>query len=143
MATAYRFEDLDAWKSARSLTREVYAASRDGSFSRDYALRDQIRRAAISVMSNIAEGFESRTQPLFAEYLGRAKASCGELRAQCYVALDAGYLPDESFTSLLSQAEICIRQIARLLQYVQAHPDSLRFRESQSGYGMGDLKVES
>src|SRR5437764_15389925 len=92
MGTIRKFEEIEAWQTARQLTRRVYAASANGAFSRDFGLRDQMRRAAVSVMSNIAEGFESRTEVLFREYLGRAKGSAGELRAQFYVAEDAGYV---------------------------------------------------
>src|SRR5438045_467599 len=92
MGTIRRFEEIEAWQTAREITRDVYAISSNGTFARDFGLRDQMRRAAVSVMSNIAEGFESRTRGLFVEFLGRAKGSSGELRAQIYVAQDAGYL---------------------------------------------------
>jgi four helix bundle protein len=75
MSTIKRFEEIEAWQTARELTRRVYAISSDGVFSKDFGLRDQIRRAAVSIMSNIAEGFESRTRGLFVEFLGRAKGS--------------------------------------------------------------------
>lgn len=91
MGTITRFEEIEAWQTARELTRLVYALTGEGLFSRDFGLLDQIRRSSVSIMSNIAEGFESRTQPLFIDFLGRAKASSGELRAQTYVALDVGY----------------------------------------------------
>jgi four helix bundle protein len=81
MTTIRRFEEIEAWQTARELTRSIYALSEDGAFSRDFGLRGQIRRAAVSIMSNIAEGFESRTEVLFIELLGRAKGSSGELRA--------------------------------------------------------------
>src|SRR5689334_10266461 len=97
MPTIRRFEEIEAWQTARELTRLVYALSNKGAFARDYGLRDQMRRASVSILSNIAEGFESRTRLLFIEYLGRAKASAGELRAQSYVALDAGYLTQSEF----------------------------------------------
>ena len=72
MPTIRRFEEIEAWQTARELTRLVYDLSKEGIFARDFGLRDQMRRAAVSIMSNIAEGFESRTQPQFVEYLGRA-----------------------------------------------------------------------
>ena len=93
MATFHRFEDIDAWQKARELTRAVYAASRSGSFSKDFALRDQIRRASISVMSNIAEGFERGGNKEFRQFLSTAKGSAGEVRAQRYVALDHSISP--------------------------------------------------
>ncbi|NEO92599.1 MAG: four helix bundle protein [Moorea sp. SIO3G5] len=92
MGTIKRFEEIQGWQTARELTRLVYALSKEGEFSRDFGLCNQMRRAAVSIMSNIAEGFESRTQRLFLEFLGRAKGSAGELRSQAYVALDAGYV---------------------------------------------------
>lgn len=85
---AERFEDLRAWQTSRALANAVYDVSDEGHFARDFGLNDQMRRAAVSVMSNIAEGFESRTAKLFIDYLGRAKASAGEVRAQLYIASD-------------------------------------------------------
>jgi four helix bundle protein len=88
MATFHRFEELQAWQKARELTCEVYRATRAGAFSRDRALRDQIRRAAISVTSNIAEGFERNSSVAFAHFLSIAEGSAGEVRSQLYVALE-------------------------------------------------------
>ena len=84
MTTATRFEEPDVWKNAKELTSLIYRLSAAGSFARDFGLRDQMRRAAVSIMSNIAEGFESQTQVMFIQYLARAKGSAGELRAQLY-----------------------------------------------------------
>lgn len=78
-----------------------------------------MRRAAVSIISNIAEGFESRTNPLFLEFLGRAKGSAGELRAQSYVALDAGYLAESDFSKLMSLTETCSRQISSFMTYLK------------------------
>ena len=86
------FEDLEIWKDARALTREIYQLTRDSKFSKDFALRDQVRRAAVSIMSNIAEGFERGGNQEFVQFLYVAKASCGEVRSQLYVALDQGYV---------------------------------------------------
>ena len=77
---AETFEDLRVWQTARTLTNAVYEHTDTGTFSQDFGLRDQIQRAAVSVMSNIAEGFESRTWSQFIHYLGQAKASAGEVR---------------------------------------------------------------
>ena len=134
MATIQRFEEIEAWQTARRLTRLFYELSDEGAFARDYGLRDQMRRAAVSIMSNIAEGFESRTTSLFIEYLGRAKASCGELRAQLYVALDAGYLERQQFDQLFQEAKICSRQIAAFIRYLQSLPKDRRLRETQINY---------
>jgi four helix bundle protein len=100
-----RFEDLIAWQKARALTAEIYRVTNQKDFGRDFGLRDQIRRAAVSVMSNVAEGFERNRPTEFHQFLSVAKASCGEVRSQLYVALDAGYLDLSSFEILRSQAE--------------------------------------
>lgn len=134
MSTIERFEDIEAWKVARALTHQIYQLSERGGFARDYGLRDQMRRAAVSVMSNIAEGFESRSQAMFADYLGRAKGSAGELRAQLYVALDAGYLSQEEFSRLKSETEHCSRLISRFISYLDTQPNTRRTRESITEY---------
>jgi len=126
MATIMRFEDIEAWQTARELTGQVYDFTRHGEFARDFSLCDQMRRASVSIMSNIAEGFESRTQPLFKDFLGRAKASAGELRAQIYIAKDIGYLKQEEFLQLFELCDKCSRQIARFIQYLVQQPQAVR-----------------
>jgi four helix bundle protein len=88
-----------------------------------------MRRAAVSIMSNIAEGFESRTQALFIEFLGRAKGSAGELRSQLYIARDHHYMDQEVFAEAVRQAEICSRQLSKFIQYLETKPNSRRVRE--------------
>jgi len=129
MTTAKRFEDLDIWKRAKELTNLIYKHSSDGQFARDFGLRDQMRRAAVSIMSNIAEGFEGQTQAVFIRYLGHAKGSAGELRAQLYVAYEQNYLTDEQFNSTLGLAVTCSKQLTRLIQYLETQPNSRRVRE--------------
>ncbi|MGE5123012.1 MAG: four helix bundle protein [Acidobacteriaceae bacterium] len=126
MPTIIRFEDIEAWQTARELTGLIYNLTRHGEFARDFSLSDQIRRASVSIMSNIAEGFESRTQPLFRDFLGRAKASAGELRAQIYIAKDIGYLNQEEFQRLYELCDKCSRQISRFLQYLVQQPQAIR-----------------
>lgn len=126
MATITRFEEIEAWQTARELTRRIYRLTRDGQFARDISLCDQMRRAAVSVLSNIAEGYESRTSTLFREYLGRAKASAGELRAQGYVALDAGYITQAEFDTIFELCDKCSRQIFRFMQYLANQPKTIR-----------------
>src|SRR4051812_36419359 len=92
MGKIERFEDLTAWVKARGLTQEIYRATRQSGFSKDFGLAGQIQRAAVSIMSNIAEGFERRSLPEFSQFLTIAKASCAELRSQLYIAFDVGYL---------------------------------------------------
>ncbi|MEB3210849.1 MAG: four helix bundle protein [Leptolyngbyaceae bacterium] len=120
MGTVQRFEELEAWKTARELTRLIYGLSSQGTFARDFGLKDQMRRAAVSVMSNIAEGFESRTPKLFINFLGIAKASAGELRSQAYVALDAGYINQNEFENLFNLVDKCSRQLSRFMNYLQS-----------------------
>ena len=99
------FEELIAWQKARGLAREIYRATEEGRFSKDFGLKDQIRRAAVSIMSNIAEGFERGRPAEFQQFLSIAKASCAELRSQLYIALDANYINGELFNQLMSKAE--------------------------------------
>ena len=91
MAKIERFEKMDVWQQARTIAKNVYVASRQGEFARDFGLRDQIQRAAVSIMSNIAEGFERGTNKEFIQFLFIAKGSAGEVRSQLYVAFDLGY----------------------------------------------------
>jgi four helix bundle protein len=106
-----RFEDLIAWQKARELAKKIWEMSRQVKISRDFDLVAQIRRAVVSVMSNIAEGFEREGQREFRQYLSIAKGSCAELRSQLYVALDSGYLGGGDFTNLLNRAE----EVARII----------------------------
>lgn len=136
MPTAERFEDLDVWKRARRLANLIYDLTDADPFRRDFVLRDQIRRAAVSVMSNIAEGFESKTQAMFIEYLGRAKASAGETRAQLYPALDRKYLGQDQFELAISEVQICSRQLVTLIRYLESKPNSRRIREQGVSYNV-------
>ena len=102
---ARKFQDLIAWQRARTLTRDVYEATTAGQFTRDYGLQDQMRRSAVSVMSNVAEGFDRESAAEFHRFLTIAKASCAELRSQLYVALDANHLTEAHFSRLMEQAE--------------------------------------
>lgn len=134
MATAKRFEDLEVWQKAKELANLIYRLSSAGTFSRDFGLRDQMRRASVSIMSNIAEGFESQTQALFIQYLGHAKGSAGELRAQLYIALEQSYMTKDEFDSAFALAEVCSKQLARFIQYLQSQPNARRLREDGATY---------
>ena len=103
------FEDLDIWKQARQLTQQIYTLTKADKFSRDHALRDQIQRAAISVMSNIAEGFERGGHQEFIQFLYVAKASCGEVRSQLCVALDQGYIPEPQSDEMIKSCRLSLR----------------------------------
>jgi four helix bundle protein len=124
MTAIKQFEEIHAWQTARKITKQVYMLSDHGNFGRDFGFRDQIRRAAVSVMSNIAEGFESNTQALFINYLGHAKASAGEVRSQLYVASDLGYISKGEFVSLIVQIRKCSGQIYRFMKYLKEQPKS-------------------
>jgi four helix bundle protein len=117
-----RFEDLIAWQKARKLTKQVYDATNDGAFARDFGLKDQIRRAAVSSMSNIAEGFERSGLVEFQRFLSIAKGSCAELRTQLYVALDVGYLETRTFESLMSHAI----EVGKIIGGLRASVDTRR-----------------
>jgi four helix bundle protein len=118
MATLERFEDLDAWKKARELTKSIYQATSSGGFARDFGLRDQIRRAAVSVMSNIAEGFERDGNKEFFQFLSQAKGSCGEVRAQLYIAFDQAYVTEAQLQGSVERAVEVSRLIAGLMKYL-------------------------
>jgi four helix bundle protein len=134
MTTATRFEELDVWQNAKELTNLIYRLSASGSFARDFGLRDQMRRAAVSIMSNIAEGFESQTQAMFMQYLAHAKGSAGELRAQLYVALEQEYMTSDEFQSAFSLAETCSRQLASFIRYLESQPNARRVRDDGVHY---------
>lgn len=129
MATIKQFEDLVCWKKARILTREIYKAFKD---SKDRGLKDQIQRASVSIMSNIAEGFERGTRQEFINYLYIAKGSAGEVRAQLYIALDAGYLNIETFKYLNNLAIECSRLIQSFVDKVKASDHrGLQFKQAE------------
>jgi four helix bundle protein len=111
MGKLKRFEEMDVWKSARDLIRNVYSISKNSLFFHDFGLRDQIRRASISIASNIAEGFESQSNSIFCRYLASARGSAAEVRAQLIAAYDLGYISESDFKSLSSKAESISRQL--------------------------------
>ncbi len=110
------FEELTAWQKARKLTKAIYVVTRREGFARDYGLCGQIQRASVSIMSNIAEGFERGRSADFHNFLVMAKASCAEVRSQLYVALDTGYIDDAEFGRLQAQAQ----EVARLVGGLRA-----------------------
>ena len=119
MAKIERFEDLISWQKARELNRLVYKISANGTFANDFGLRDQIRRASISIMSNIAEGFERGGDKEFAQFLSNAKGSCGEVRCQLYAALDEKYLSEAEFKQLSEQSQEVSRLISGMITYLR------------------------
>jgi four helix bundle protein len=119
-----RFEDLIVWQRARELTRGIYQASERGQFARDFGLKDQLRRACVSVMANVAEGFERGGRAEFHQFLSMAKASCGEVRSGLYVALDARYFDADEFVELLKRTEAIGRMLGRMRRSVGAQRGS-------------------
>lgn len=123
MSTVERFEELIAWQKARALTQNIYVMTRQGAFARDFGVSGQIQRAAVSVMSNIAEGFERNSPGQFHQFLVIAKASCAEVRSLLYVSLDVGYLNQLQFDQLMAQAEEVGRVVGGLRASVQRRRD--------------------
>src|SRR5688572_18943544 len=118
MATFKTFEDIEAWQRSRALTRSIYNVTSQGTFARDFGLRNQIRKASVSIMSNIAEGFERSGTREFIQFLATAKGSAGEVRAQLYVALDQGYVEQAIFDDV-SQSIIKISMmLSGLITYL-------------------------
>ena len=124
MATIKRFEEIKAWQEARELARLVYSVTRKGSFANDFGLKDQIQRAAVSVGSNIAEGFARNGNKEFAKFLWIAKGSAAEVQSQLYTAKDIGHISDVDFNSVYSKAESCIVLIYRFLKSLRSSPIS-------------------
>ena len=143
MATINTFEELICWQKARILTREIYKLFKDLKFKdakfTDRGLQDQIQRASVSIMSNIAEGFERGTKQEFLNYLFIAKGSAGEVRAQLYVALDAGYLNIETFKYLNSLAIECSRLLSSFITKVKISDIKGLQYKKESRKGMSDM----
>ncbi len=119
MGTFQSFEEIDAWQRARELTKEIYKISKQGAFSKDFMLRDQIRRASVSIMGNIAEGFDRGGTKEFVQFLSVAKGSASEVRSHLYVALDQKYINQDEFNELSSLSKDIINMIGGLLIYLR------------------------
>ena len=117
MATFKRFEEIESWKRARKLTNKVYQVSRQGDFARDFTL--QVRRACISIMSNIAEGYDRSGTKEFVQFLSTAKGSAAEVRCQLYIALDQGYIDKNEFTELVGATLETQCLIGGLMNYLR------------------------
>jgi len=111
-----RFEDLECWKRAKSLAVEIYKISNSGKFNQDFGLKDQVRRAAVSIASNIAEGKERETVAEFIRYLYIAKGSAGELKTQLLIAQDIGYVDQECSSDLRMKVESLSAMIGALIK---------------------------
>ena len=111
MAAITKFEEILAWQKARELNKIIYNESNSQNFNKDYALKDQIRKATISIMSNIAEGFERKSSKEFTYFLNVAKGSSGELRSQLYICLDLNYITQDTF----NQCQTLVSEISSML----------------------------
>ena len=109
-----RFEDLIVFQKAMALSKEIYRITSDGKFSKDWGLRDQIRRASVSILSNIAEGFGKYSNPEFKKYLAIANGSSFEVRAQLHLARELGYIDDLEAVGLIKMCEDVSRMMAAL-----------------------------
>ncbi len=118
MATFHRFEEIEVWQKARVFTRKIYNVTGQGAFFRDFGLKDQIREASVSIMSNIAEGYERSGTREFKHFLSVAKGSAGEARSELYVAFDQGYLTERVFENLVADASEIGRMISGLISYL-------------------------
>lgn len=128
MGTIERFEDIEAWRDARELVRNVYQITSQGRLERDFGLRDQLRRAAVSTMSNIAEGFERGSNREFIRFLYFAKGSAGEVRSQLYVAVDLDYVDQQKADEINERVQTISRRVSGLIKYLKSDPT----RESSS-----------
>ncbi len=119
MSRIQRFEDLEAWKIAREVAKEVYRVSQNERFAKDFGLKDQIRRSSVSILSNIAEGFERDGDKEFLQFLSIAKGSAGEARSQLYVALDQNYISEPDFELIYGKLTEASRVISGLSKYLR------------------------
>jgi len=113
-----RFEDLEVWQLARILVKEVYKITQGAEFQKDLSLKDQVRRCAVSIMANISEGFERKTQKEFINFLYIAKGSCGELRSHFYIALDLGYIDKNTSEDLQNQTITISKSLSGFIKYL-------------------------
>ncbi|MDQ7786911.1 MAG: four helix bundle protein [Thermodesulfovibrionales bacterium] len=113
-----RFEDIEAWKEARDIVNSVYGVCRVDGFKKDFSLIDQVKRAAISIMANIAEGFSRKGNKEFMQFLFIAKSSAAELQSHLYVALDQGYIQQEQFDTLYEDIDKVQRKISNFIKYL-------------------------
>ncbi len=119
MARIQKFEDLEAWKKAREMTKAIYLVTSTGEFFKDFGLRDQVRRAGVSAMSNIAEGFERGSNAEFIQFLYISKGSAGETRTQIYIALDQEYITKDEFRNGCELSRDVSGQLSGLIEYLK------------------------
>lgn len=120
MAKIERFEDIQAWQKARELTKHVYDATKTTAFSKDFQLRDQIRRASVSIMANIAEGFGRKSKKEFANFLNMAHGSSAEVQSHLYIALDQKYIGQNDFEIINEKVDKVSRMIQGFMNYLNS-----------------------
>lgn len=134
-----RFEDLGIWQKGREVCKMVYEISNRGAFAKDFALRDQMRRASGSIMDNIAEGFERAGNREFIQFLAIAKGSAGEVRSQLYRALDQQYLSAAEFEVVVGKLRQINAGIANFMSYLkESDLKGTKFKEPEIPYGFND-----
>lgn len=119
MSKIEKFEDIQAWQNARKVVDAIYKITKTGPFSKDFSLKDQILRAAISIPSNIAEGFSRRSNKEFVQFLFIAKSSAAEVQTQLYLALDQKYISESQFNSIYKELEVISKQISKFITYLR------------------------
>ena len=129
MATARQFEDLNVWQDARQLVGAIYSASKQRALNQDFGLREQIRRAAVSTMSNIAEGFERGSRKEFIQFLNIAKGSNGEVRSQLHIALDRKYVSETEFVALRETAIALSKKLSAFIRYLEGYAGDSRVKK--------------
>ena len=120
MASFTKFEEIEAWKTAEAIVALAYGLLKEGPGSRDWALKDQVQRASVSIMCNISEGFESRSDRTFYDMLRRAKGSCGEVRTLMYVSAKIGHIPLAKYETMKPLCVKCSSQIQALMSHLEA-----------------------
>lgn len=140
MPTIRRFEDLNVWQSARELVKIVYGYTNQGAFQKDFALRDQIRRAVVSVMSNIAEGFGAGSDAEFVRFLGYSRRSLNETQSQLYIALDLEYILKKDFENVYQKTVLTEKQINAFIGYLAKYKTVRIVREESAPY---EINIEN
>lgn len=120
MTTIRKVEDIDAWQEARALARLVYQVTSEGSWAKDFGLRDQIRRAAVSIASNIAEGYARDSGVEFKRFLAIARGSAAEIKTQLYIGLDLGYIGQADFDGFYERIDRISRMLTGLMRYLSS-----------------------
>jgi four helix bundle protein len=124
-----KFEDFEIWKDSMEITKSIYRLTNNGEFSKDFGLRDQIRKSTISISANIVEGFEKNNNNEFIRFLKIAKGSVGETRNHLYIALGIGYIDEEEFNGLNNQLMSVAKQLSGFISYLVKQKEQSNFRK--------------